>query len=195
MAIKTQKAPKESVRELIKGVQKFTKVQKEGRRALKSLQKEKEPSNLPHKVFTLGLDDIKAGKGLEATTLIGWRYILQDDDETVLSAEVGHDVEKNEHEFLGVNKGPFVEQTLAKLNEAHLNKKIADGEFDLSVLRIPALYVMALWLQNTKGKRDFLIPLEPVNQYFEAGKLYIVKEFIGQLAKAVKKSKDQPAPK
>lgn len=194
MAINIQTPPEESVEALKKGVQKYVRIKKEGRKALKSLKEDKEPSHLPHKIYTLGLDDIKAGKGLESTKLIGWRYILQGDGETAFAAEIEHDAKVNKHEFLGVNKGPFVEQTLSALNAVHQNKKVASDSFDLSVLRVPALYVMTLWLQHKDSKKDIMIPLPPVHHFLEAGKLYTIKEFTGILADAAKESATQLEP-
>src|SRR5512142_2659057 len=39
----------------------------------------------PHQVFTLGLADLAAGKGLDAAKPTGWRYLVQEDDKVLAS--------------------------------------------------------------------------------------------------------------
>ena len=39
-----------------------------------------------HRVFNLGLDDLRAGAGLTAAKPVGWRYLIRDGDRAVASA-------------------------------------------------------------------------------------------------------------
>ena len=41
----------------------------------------------PQQVFTLGLSDLAAGKGLDAARPTGWRYLVQEGDNVLASAE------------------------------------------------------------------------------------------------------------
>src|SRR5262249_42031702 len=41
----------------------------------------------PHQVFTLGLHDLVAGRGLEAAKSTGWLYLVQEGDKVLASAE------------------------------------------------------------------------------------------------------------
>ena len=41
----------------------------------------------PHQIFSLGLADLVAGRGLEAAKPTGWRYLVQDGDNVLASAE------------------------------------------------------------------------------------------------------------
>ena len=47
-------------------------------------------------------------------------------------------------------------------------------------MRIPALYLMALWLHGD-GPNDCVLPLPPAPPYLEAGKRYSVKDFCALL--------------
>jgi hypothetical protein len=58
---------------------------------------------------------------------------------------------------------------------------VADGEYDLRVLRLPALYLMALWLKDRDGHADLLVPLDPPPTGIEAGRGYAADELLGEL--------------
>ena len=39
--------------------------------------------------------------------------------------------------------------------------RIRDGKVEARVIRIPALYVMALWLKDLEGDKDVIVPMAP----------------------------------
>jgi hypothetical protein len=72
--------------------------------------------------------------------------------------------------------------TLAALDRAR--SAVTTGSFELRVLRIPALYVMALWLHGESGNRDVVIPMAPTHHLLEPGRAYEGGEFTSTLAPA-----------
>src|ERR1700757_5292400 len=62
-----------------------------------------------HQVFTLGLKDLTAGRGLQAAQQAGWRFLIHDAEKVVAAAETA--ATGADHVFAGFNEGPFVAST------------------------------------------------------------------------------------
>lgn len=138
----------------------------------------------PHESYHLGLDAIEAKKGVADAHLVGWRYLLS-------SGAPGHAVaaevhaRANEYEFAGLNEGPFVQQMDDQIEK--MQGQIANKDYEPRLLRIPALYIAALWL---KGSNDELfVPLEPSNPEVQPHKVYSRQEFEAALERAAKAMK------
>jgi hypothetical protein len=141
-----------------------------------------EPSELdlavPHDVYSVGLDQLSAGASLQDAEAVGQRFLVVDGDTPVASAEVtpeGGDFQANE--------GPFVAATLAAIERAEEDPELSDGRYELRLLRIPALYLMALWLKDEDGEGDRVIPLDPAPEPLEAGRHYRPAELMDELAR------------
>lgn len=135
---------------------------------------------LPHQVYNLGLDAIRDGKGLDAAQAVGWRFLLgQPSQDPTVAAEIHES--GGQHEFSGLNRGPFVAQTLTAIKQAETTPEIRDGDFEPRVLRIPALYVVALWLKERSTGKDILIPLDPAPTNLTPGRHYTADEFAAEL--------------
>lgn len=124
----------------------------------------------PHPVFVLGLDDLAAGRGLGAADRVAWRYLVLEKDLTVAAVEApsrpGADVGRD----LIVNEGPFVGATTDAIRLVEELPEVGERDFELRLLRIPALYVVALWLHGGDG--DVVVPLAPAPPALEAGARY-----------------------
>ena len=138
----------------------------------------------PHESYHLGLDSIEAKKGVAAAKSIGWRYLLAGGPAgRGLAAEV-HSRDRG-YEFAGLNEGPFVQQVADQIE--NLRGKIGDKDYEPRLLRIPALYVAALWL---KGKNDDLfVPLQPSHPALEPHRVYSRMDFEAALEKAAREMK------
>ncbi|HEX8738107.1 MAG TPA: hypothetical protein VF721_22425 [Pyrinomonadaceae bacterium] len=134
----------------------------------------------PLEVYTLTLEEV-IEKDLRKAEAAGWRYTLLNADEPVVAAEVnssgGEDAQ-----FSHFNTGPFVEETARAILQAESLDEVAENDYEARILKIPALYVMALWLHGERD--DILIPMPPTNEKLEAQKTYSPKEFFGALAPA-----------
>ncbi|MEP6879208.1 MAG: hypothetical protein ABI865_10195 [Nitrosospira sp.] len=114
----------------------------------------------PHQVFTLGLSDLAAGKGLDAAKPTGWRYLVQEGDNVLASAEtvVGP---RGEQVFSAFNEGRFVDSSAKAMRAVGESPEVAQGGFELRLLNVPGLYVQALWFHEPQGRGDLLQPLSP----------------------------------
>jgi hypothetical protein len=114
----------------------------------------------PQQVFTLDLSDLVAGKGLDAARPTGWRYLVQEGDNVLASAEtvVGP---RGEQVFSAFNEGRFVDSSAKAMRAAREFPEVGQGGFELRLLNVPGLYVLALWFHETQGQGDLLQPLAP----------------------------------
>jgi hypothetical protein len=135
-----------------------------------------------HQVFTLDLTDLVAGRGLQAARPSGWRFLIQDGEKVVAAAETVVTGISAEHLFSGFSEGPFAPSTADAIRTAQRLPDVERGEFELRLLRVPALYFMAVWVYDTGGKGDLLLPLAPAPQGIQAGQAVAATTLLRELA-------------
>lgn len=134
----------------------------------------------PHDVYFLGLSDLAKGVSLDAATLVGRRFLVMDGDRPIASAELA---DQDEGPGFQANEGPYVQSTAAAIARAEEDPELADGDYEVRVLRIPALYFMGIWLKNEQGgQADVVIPLEPAPPPLDSGRKYTPEEILSTLA-------------
>ncbi len=131
----------------------------------------------PHDVYTLGLDAVARGAGLDEAQVVGRRFLVMDDDRPVAAAEVADD----DGSGFQANEGRFVAATAAAIRRAEEDPELAEGRYELRLLRIPALYLMALWLSDDDGGADRVVPLAPAPKPLRPGASYAPDELLGLL--------------
>jgi hypothetical protein len=115
----------------------------------------------PHQIFSLGLTDLVSGRGLEAAKPTGWRHLVQSGENALASAETALTPAGSDHVFSAFNSGRLVASTVEAIRTAQQLPRVKQGSFELRLLRVPGLYFTAVWLRDTQGTDDLLIPLEP----------------------------------
>ena len=133
----------------------------------------------PHDVYSLGLDQLAEGASIDSAHPVGRRFMVMDGERPVASAEVAG---REDGSGFQANEGPFVAATARAIEQAEQDPELADGRFELRVLRIPALYLMALWLKDENGDDDVVIPLDPAPAPLESGRRYRPEEVLAELA-------------
>jgi len=58
---------------------------------------------------------------------------------------------------------------------------VRDGKVEARLIRVPALYVMALWLKDLDGDDDVVVPMAPAPPFLEANRPYTEREFLKAL--------------
>ena len=116
---------------------------------------------LPHKVFTLGSDDIARGRNLSRAQLVAWRFLIQDGSRTIAAIELACDVAGGNVRFASVDTGPFAQETRNVVQHAERLDAVKQGSYELRVLKAPSVYAMAAWLKNLTGPDDIVIPIDP----------------------------------
>lgn len=145
----------------------------------------------PQPIYVLGLDNLRAGRGLQAAQLTGWRYLVQADDArtprplALARTTVSPD---GAHQFSSLNYGPFVAGTADAIRAAE-QMRLADS--DVRVLEVPALYLVALWLDH--GQESTLVPIAPAPPGIEPHHAYAAQELLDLLAQLASRLPDLDA--
>jgi len=145
--------------------------------------------SMPVRVFNVGADAIAAGKGLAAAQPTGWLVTLSADGEVRGTIELipAKPARKGEApseavRFGGFSTGPLHRALAAAIEAA--TKAAGRSKVQLAVLRVPALYLMALWLRDDKGDR--LVPIPPSPPPLKAGETYPASRALDSLQQAAK---------
>ncbi len=135
-----------------------------------------------HPVHNVGLDALAARRPLAEASRTGWRYLVDSGGAPVASTEVSVDAAGQPTAFAQVNEGPFVAATARALDQVERRPEVAGGDYEIRLLKVPALYVVTLWLKDLNGDRDLVVPLDPAPPYLEPGRIYTETEFLETLA-------------
>ena len=181
MPIQVPNPPAEAIAAVRSAVRSFAERAMFRTPALRAAQPEHLTINQPHQVFLLGLDDLRAGPDLARARLVGWRYLVQEGDRVIATAESTF-ADHGAPVFSNFNEGPFVASTTAALSMAKDDSRISQGNYEQRLLHVPALYVMALWLHEPTGADDLLVPLAPTPRDVPAGRPLPARELINKLA-------------
>ena len=145
----------------------------------------------PHPVFSVPLDALAGGKLLDGATHASWRYLLVQDERAIAEVELSagrrgaKGAGAKSPEFLGLTHGPFTEATIEALAAAEQLPQVAAADYELRLLKVPAVYLLALWLHGAKD--DILIPmgdppggLKPNRPYAEAAVIDALQGIVEQ---------------
>jgi hypothetical protein len=130
----------------------------------------------PHKIFFVGLKDVAKGHVLSAAKFVGWRYIIVRGESPLAAAELGVDELGGGLEFSQINHGPFVGSTVRGVSVAEELDSVRTNNYEPRLLKIPALYIIALWL-HSYSEPDMLIPLPPTRPELTAYVPYAESDF------------------
>jgi hypothetical protein len=136
-------------------------------------------------VYNMGLSELAEGKSFNTAKQNAWRYIIKQSDEVVASADVAVGPE-GKQALAQVNEGPLVAGTIEAIKAANAQETVKNGQYEARLLMIPALYVAALWLVDTAGKLDYMMPVKPTPPFLEENKLYTIDGFRTIMQKVTK---------
>jgi len=134
--------------------------------------------SMPHDVYVLGADDVVAGRLPDNTERTGWRFIMYGQDGAVASAETQL-APDGQQRFAAFNSGPYVMETVDNVNRINAEPAMRGQQPILSLLRIPAVHLTALWLHDPDG--DTFTPLAPAPEGLEPGRPYTSAELFDVL--------------
>lgn len=147
--------------------------------------------SMPVRVYNLGADAIAAGRGLAAAQPTGWLVTLSADGEVRGTIELipAKPARKGETlpaavRFGGFSTGPLHRALAGAIESAA--KAAGRSNVQLAVLRVPALYLLALWLRDDNGDR--LVPIAPSPPPLKAGEAYPASRALDSLRQAAKQA-------
>jgi hypothetical protein len=149
-----------------------------------------EPSKIEltsgHAVYNIGLSDLLSDKPITAAPFTAWRFIVNAGTPDSAAAETHQDPEQGIPIFASINAGPFVNGTVAALKTLAADPAFTKGDWEGRMIRIPALYIMAIWAHEKKTNADLIRVTAPVPAYLDANKTYTWPEFKAALQEPVK---------
>jgi hypothetical protein len=131
-----------------------------------------------HDVYSASVDRLAAGAGLASATPVARAFLVMDGPDAVASVE-----QDTEGGGVSSTEGPFAEATAKAIERADEDPRLADGDYELRTLRVPGLYLMAVWLKDLNGDGDVVIPLDPAPAPLEAARSYRLDELEPELAR------------
>jgi hypothetical protein len=156
---------------------------------LKSVRSEELSIAGPHQSYVVALQDIAEGRILSAARPIAWRYLIVQGNDAVAEVELNADEKvAKELDFLGLHESPFANATLEALRLAEELPQAKKQDYELRYLKIPAVYLAAIWLHNESD--DILIPLFPTPKGLKAEQLYSENQLSKALQPAARLAKD-----
>lgn len=189
MPIEYGKPPADAEKAAAAGVVEVHRAEAPGRaraRTLRDVGKGGRRLAAPLAVHNLRLSDLEKPGRLADAPMTAWRYLVEEAGATVASAEVSVDANGAVRGFDHLNEGPYVKATAAAQKAAAKLPQVRDGRVEARIVRIPALYVMALWLKDLDGDADLVVPMAPAPPYLEANRPYTEGEFLKALAEPAK---------
>ncbi|TFI52523.1 hypothetical protein BLD44_019750 [Mastigocladus laminosus UU774] len=183
MGIKKKNPPAKSERALVEGLNNLPPGlarSKKGRFFAESATQFKpgSPNVIQHPVYTVSLQEL-AESGLANAKQTSWRYVYpkrnKNDDE--FAVEVAIDEAGQNHAFLNTEEGDFVPGTMSAIKKAERLERSQKNDYELRVLKIPAIYLFALWLKDEQGDDDIFVPLVEASPQLEAKEEYSKEEF------------------
>jgi hypothetical protein len=157
-----------------------------GARRLASADRSTLALAVAHPVYTATLADAESGDVGTASAHTDWRYLVQEGDETVATADATLEAAPT---VTHVGEGPFGPATARAVAVAEALPQVASGTYELRTLRVPALKVVALWLH---GHDDLYIPLEPAGAGLTPYEVYDRDRFDAALAAAAARHRALP---
>lgn len=147
----------------------------------------------PHLTYFVGLHDVVQGRVLSAARPTGWRYLLLDGETARAAVEVTVNDDGAVEEFSHVDEGPFVESMVTGVMFAEEFEANRRGEYELRLLSVPSIYLIAIWLH---GADDWLVPLDPVPGGLDTQTAYTEEEMFSSLSDLIHRraSAADPAP-
>ena len=156
----------------------------------------------PHPVYVATLDDLAGGKLLSAARQTGWRYLLVQHDEVVAEAELSaarpaakgakgakkSAGAKQELTFASLTHGPFSGATVDGLHAAERLPQVEKNDYELRLLKVPAVYLVALWLHG--AHEDILVPLGQPPAGLKKNKAYTEASVIRALRATAARTKE-----
>lgn len=136
---------------------------------------------LPHAVYDLGLEALAAGAGLEAAALSGHRHLVLGDGHVLAAAELPAVPPGQEDAAVHVTAGPLAQATADAARAAEGLPQVQAGAFEVRLLRVAALHLVALWLAGDGPGDALIVPLPPAPHGLTAGRAYPVAQALALL--------------
>lgn len=129
-------------------------------------------------LYHLGLQQIVDGSGLDTAAFIGWRALLRVGGRPAAIADVDPAAAGSD-DVRQLSYGRVVSGISVAADSPRPGGSDDPDDIDERILQIPGIYVVAIWEHNdSQPTADVVIPIEPTPAGLDAGRRYIVDEFL-----------------
>ncbi len=133
------------------------------------------PEPIAAPVHVLGLNQIAAHQDIRKTPVKLWTHMLHADDDDAPVALA--DIDAHDQTFSAVTEGAHIAALGKRIRAVETESRASPKNFDLAMIRVPALSLSALWLKGRDGEPDVVIPEDSPMSPLTAGKRYTLEEF------------------
>lgn len=144
------------------------------------------PKPLP--LYRSTLEAAAEGRVLKDAQASGWQYLVLENEKPTALAEVEFTKQKK-YEFSNLARSSFSRATAPGLALAVSVGAQISEELSLRMLRVPAVYTVALWLHGETIDR--IIPLPPTHRFLEPFQVYTGEKFAERLIAAAERQRGQ----
>jgi len=137
--------------------------------------------------YSLSLDDLNNGKGLQNARIGDWHYLVFADGVTIADAQLAE--VRGHVEFASLNHGDLAAATVGALKLAEQSPQLQGKTVELRLLFVSALNVVAIWL-HADGE-ELLIPIEPTPRDLAVTRLYSEAALLAALKPAAAQAKQR----
>lgn len=129
-------------------------------------------------VFSARLEDVLAeDRGLlDSARLLSWQYVVFEGNRVVALAEVAAG---DPLQYASQQSPAVAEAVLKAIREAETLDDVKKSDYELRILRVPELYLLAVWL-HAPGK-DLLLPVRPFTKLRGGGRSLTEKQVVAAL--------------
>jgi hypothetical protein len=127
--------------------------------------------------FVLGLDAIVDGRGLATAQMAVWTHLLPGGGGQTLAADTATGTDL----FAQLVDGPHAAAVQQELSQLQADPAITRGSYDLALLRVPAMFTVAIWLQDKAGHADLIVPVAPADSALQPGRRYTPADFVAAM--------------
>jgi hypothetical protein len=133
------------------------------------------PAPISAPVHVLGLDQLAKGEDVKKSPVKLWTHLLHGEGGPAPIAEA--DLDASNHGFAALTEGDPITALGKRIRALEAEGKSSDKDYDLAMIRVPALSLTAVWMKGRGGAPDVIIPNESPQSPLTAGKRYTVAEF------------------
>lgn len=143
----------------------------------------------PHHVFTMTPQQIASGVSLDAAKPTAWRYLLSQPTQDLAGGSAGGSAvataevadQEGGPRFSNMQHGWIANATQRAIAVAQKLPEVTTGSFELRMLRLPPLYLDAIWLKNNAAGNDLVIPIASLSKQLVPYQPYSADDFLARI--------------
>ena len=135
----------------------------------------------PHAVYDLTARAVAGGGGLETAVASVIRFLIEGGGADPAAAEVQIDGTGAAIVLAHFNYGPYASATARALAQVAELPAVAAAAYEVRLLRLSAIALMALWLKAESEESDIIYPLAPSPPGIQAERTYSAGEFFSAI--------------